>query len=441
MARPTASMTAREVARAINAAHGEIRVNSLGPELQRSILRLIQAAGDDGVILALKRYRAAYLRAELHRDPATLRAFDRASQRLDHYISRLGAAEAETLRREFAQRARAVHADRETLRTEAREASARASQRRAGQSTGDALELGAALIQRTFIERLRDVVRRLKAGTALAGDERTLLQGYRKLRSVIGGEWHEGWDDVYRYARANATSIAQAERRYIQALREFEAASAAGDPDALRRARQALKDAQSGRSGFHSKIKGTLGEAYAPRWSAWREQRESLIEAAGRLATSLPGNWEVRTFAGNVRLDDAEAWDEVILLVGRTAPGGPPEAKLFMAAQYKVEKQVTAIKQVTERDVIRESAGLQRTQLPLLTIDGQREAFALTPMPADESTYRYIFNAEEGRISAKDIATLRRVNVQVQQMTLDVTLTEFNAVADGIIAAIARALE
>lgn len=154
---------------------------------------------------------------------------------------------------------------------------------------------------------------------------------------------------------------------------------------------------------------------------------DSWREVAGLEARTLGRGWEVRRVVGDLYIDGAESWDEAILLVNPRMK----QAKLFLAAQYKVEKQVTALKQV-QNDALRETTP---GRLPKLTF--RDEAYALVPMGPGKPSHRYIFNAEGGKVSAADITRLRAAGLEVQQLNLNLSVAEVDEVMAVLMDAVA----
>ena len=411
-------------------------VRRLGAKLQRPLLRLAEGPDGEKIVATMERYLLAVRRAELHGDAVANGELDRAGSALKKLLEKQSDLQAVVLHREIYLR-RLMYVDKAGFAEALEKATAQARKRLLKAGMPDAAELGAAFIQRTFIDRLRAALSTLKSGASLAREELQLLRAYRKFRAVIGAEWTAGWDSIFRYVREQAPEIASAERRYLNAMEGLENALKRGETKAIRAARQALTDAKQSRSGYFSKIKGLLGEAYVPRWSNWTLQREAFLEKAQGIAERLGPKWKVRHAVGDIRLDGKEAWDEAIFLV-REDTG---EARLFVAAQFKAEREISAAEQVG-RDIAREAGGLAETpKLSFLTIPGEAQPFALLPLPPGETAHRYVMSAAGGTLRESRLKFLEAIGVQVNHMDLDVSLDEFDAMVSAIIAAAAKTVE
>jgi hypothetical protein len=425
---------ARELVRRISALGREeiTQIVRLSPRTVNAYLRLLEGNPSHELVSAVSDYLKAASRAELHPDPVILDMFRQADDRLGKEIAALNGPEKALLAREHAQRRAALLTDPGELASQA-EAELEQARTRIPRPGGQVLDVVAARLQHGFFTRLREVA--ALGSSSWTEDQRLLISGYEKLTSVIGGAWREGWEPAFTYLSQNLAELAQRGKRLKAAREALQQALAAGNPAAVAAAKQAELAARQSAGGYLSKVKGLIGEAYVPRWKNWLIQIESFEEVAQRAAAELPGQWTVRPIAGNLRLDGAETWDQAILLARAGSPGSPPRAKLFLAAQFKVEKQVTALEQV-ERDAIRETATSAERALPFLTFegpDGRVEGWFLEPMPAGQQSHRYVFNASGGRFSQADILRLRQAGIKVEQLNLDVSTAEMDAVANTLL--------
>jgi hypothetical protein len=293
----------------------------------------------------------------------------------------------------------------------------------------------AAAIEREGAERLRQVA--LDRSTPAAIAKSTAID---RISSVIGTAEDGGWQGACTYLAENATGIAEAERSYAQAVtRAAQQPSAAADA--------ALEAAARSRAGYHSKLKGLLGEAYAARCAEWVDLREAFFELAARRAEELnraarragsPTRWEVVTARDTLRIDGREAWDEAVLIVEKLRPGmGRPRAELVVAAQYKVENRVSALAQI-ERDVAREAGTVPGQAVVSFEVEGGAQRnFTLLPTGGANRPTRVLFNAEGGTVPAKQAAAFAGGAVQAQRGVLKASVSEFGAVADELMAATA----
>jgi hypothetical protein len=404
----------------------------LSPRTVNSYLRLLEGNPSHELVSAVSDYLKAASRAELHPDPVILDLFREADDRLGKEIAALSGPEKALLAREHAQRRAALLTDAGELASQA-EAELERARTRIPRPGGQVLDVMAARLQHGFLTHLREVAA-LGSSSWVQG-QRLLMSGYRKLSSVIGVGWREGWEPAFTYLSQNLGELAQRGKRLKAAREALQQALAVGNPAAVAAATEAELAARQSAGGYLSKLKGLIGEAYVPRWKDWLVQIESFEEVARREAAELPGQWTVRSIAGNLRLDGAETWDQAILLTRAGSPGSPPRAKLFLAGQFKIEKQVTALEQV-ERDAIRETATSAERALPFLTFegpDGRIEGWFLEPMPAGRQSHRYVFNASGGKFSKADILRLRQAGIKVEQLNLDVSTAEMDAIANVLL--------
>lgn len=426
-----AVLSPRDTARLITRLGRELatRITSLGPRQMNAYLRLLAVDSSPEVVSAVNSYLQLAKRAAKHPDPFVLDAFQKADDTLAQYLPKLDAAERVLLEQEHAQRRAALLLGDAELEVLAKKERRRVAARLASQERL-LVDHGAALLQGRF----HDLVRGAAALPAAARTARQhlLLSAYGKLTSVIGEEWADGWGPAFVYLSRWADDIAPHARQLLAAREAREKALAAGDTTAALLARQAETAARQRAVGYLSKVKGLLGEGYVPRWRHWRLLRMGYQEIADRAAARMPGKWVARTFVGDLRLGTEEVWDEAILLIGgRTRE---VRARLFLASQYKWEKRVTALNQIPN-DALRETAPGASTALPFLSYTGPdgAQGWFLEPMGVGEPSHRYLFNAAGGAISGPDIARLRATGLHVEQLTLDITMAESDAVIDALL--------
>ncbi|MDQ0605401.1 hypothetical protein QF037_009746 [Streptomyces canus] len=416
-----AQVPARQQAREIAelSAKSLRRIVQLGGTANAYIQVIAHAKHDPVVVTAVERYLLAARRAEKHADTATRGLFAKADDTLAQHLTGLTGPDFDLLRRETAQRRLAVLADPAELVADFGPLATRAAR------VSQDIDLGAAMMQRAFLDRLRAVAALDPA--QLTAAQQLLLSGRRKVLKVLGGEWADSWEPIFGHLRRYAVGIAERARQVRAAEAALESARKTGKTTAVRAAEQALRHAKRVLGGSTSKVKGLLGEAYVPRWSGWKVQMDSWREVAELEARALGREWEVRRVVGDLYIDGAESWDEAILLVNPRTK----QAKLFLAAQYKVEKQVTALQQV-QNDALRETTP---GRLPKLTFGD--EAYALVPMGPGKPSHRYVFNAEGGKVSAADIVRLRAAGLEVQQLNLNLSVAEVGELVAVLIDAVA----
>lgn len=406
------------------------KVVRLSPAVRGGFVRLIGAARHrSAVVAAVDQYLLASRRVESHADPAALAVFTRADAVLTQQLATVTGPDMDLLRRELAQRRATVLLDPAALEERLRVAAERQRRRLRARPGPDGADLHAALLQQRFFQRLRDVAARGPAGWT--SEQRSLLRGYRKLRAVLGSQWADGWETTFRHLRENAVGIAGAGRELRSAVSALDEARAGGSAVLVRAAEARVQRARRRAHGHLSRIKGHLGEAYVPRWSAWQIQVDGFLDLARREVARRPGHWEVRRVTGDLRIGGRQAWDEAVLLVRRDV--SPPSAELFLAAQFKVEKRVSALRQVHD-DARRETALVRHTAPVVLSFrSGDAiENVVLSPPGAGTASHRYVFNAAGGRFSAADVARLRQAGLDVNQLSLDVSVGEFDAVAEAL---------
>ena len=299
----------------------------------------------------------------------------------------------------------------------------------------------AAKIQRAAVERMRAAAAdRSTAAKAVVADAIDMLQ------SVIGPGHTEGWDAAFTYLADNIQQVKQVEERYAAAL-----SGVAKGQDQMAAAEQELKAALQQRQGLHSKLKGLLGEAYASRCEEFRLIRDAFLDLARHRVDLLNAEakrlgsatrWKAVTVRGDLRIDGLEVWDEAVLIVEELGPGTGrlPRAELVMAAQYKVERDVSALGQIT-RDVAREAGDVNRGALLSFTGEGGATfRFNLMASAPTRRPKRFFFNAS-GEKSVAGRAAFRAGQTQAQQGKLKASVDQFNAVADQLMASVPAALQ
>jgi hypothetical protein len=283
-----------------------------------------------------------------------------------------------------------------------------------------ARETALARLRVAFLDQIAALSHR---AAVFKGADETFFLAYRKLATTLGADLDSGWKQAFEYMADNADAI----RAYRTEIERLEAAIAKEtDLDKLAQLRDKALPATR-KSGVHSKLKGLLGELYVRRWRDWRLIKSSYLEVANRAARRLGKAWEAVPVTGGIFLGGAESWDEAILLVNRSRV--PPEAKLFMAAQFKVAVEPRALQQ-TLNDIVREDAS---RSLRIVLADKTEEMFLLTPLPPDQVAHRWVANAAGGSVPLDDIAKLYEKQVQVQLQTMPISVDEFNVITDRLL--------
>jgi hypothetical protein len=298
----------------------------------------------------------------------------------------------------------------------------------------------AAKIQRVAVEGMRAAAAdRSTAAKALVADAVDMMT------SVIGPGHTEGWDPAFNYLAENIQRIKAVEDRYAAAVAKV----GKGD-GSLQAAQEELRAALEQRGGLHSKLKGLLGEAYASRCEEFllirdafldlaRHRAEVLNAEAKRLGSSI--RWKAVTVKGDLKIGTREVWDEAVLLVQEVGPGvRRPKAELVMAAQYKVERDVSALPQIT-RDVGREAGTADKAAVLSFTDEsGATFNYELSPSAPTRRPKRFFFNAS-GEKSVAGRAEFAAGGTQAQQGKLKASIDQFNAVADQLLASVRAATE
>lgn len=309
---------------------------------------------------------------------------------------------------------------------------------KAGTAAFEAAQSGTvAKVQRLGINRIREAL----ADRTTAVKAR-IAEAFDMLTSVIGPSHTEGWDAAWAYLAKNGQGISEAEEAYAGLLARAQKGESVADE---------LKSAAARRNGYRSKVKGTLGEAYATRCSELADLRDAFFELAqhrvdelNKLAkrSSSGRRWKVITAKGDIRIDGLEAWDEAVLIVEELRPGmtGLPKAELVMAAQYKVEKEVSALNQI-RRDAGREAGDV--THAAHFSYPGEGGAllsYELLPSVPTRPAKRFLFHAagEESILGRK---VFEAGDIEAQAASFKASLDQFNAVADELLASAAEAFK
>jgi hypothetical protein len=380
----------------------------------------------------MERFAAACERVRVSVDTTSVASFEREANALENLATKLNAGERDELLAELRLRRTAI----KEVKSAPADASMAITRPKPGTAHYNAIRAGeAAKIQREASERLRASALDRTTPAAIAKSD-----AIDRITAVIGDAQTEGWNPAFEYLAENSEKIAGAERRYADAAAKV---AKGGDAKAVKE----LEAAAKSRDGYHSKVKGLLGEGYASQCKEFLDLREAFYDLAKhrvaelnrqarRLGTDV--EWEVVLAKGTLKIDGKEAWDEAILIVEKLRPGlKRPRAELVMAAQYKVEQRVSALAQIKD-DVTREAGKLGTPAIFSHTVEGgaQRNYVLMASDPTNRPT-RFLFNAEGGSLSKQQIETFARGNVQAQQGTLRMSVDQFDTVADELLAATA----
>ena len=195
--------------------------------------------------------------------------------------------------------------------------------------------------------------------------------------------------------------------------------------DSIRSAAQAAqKGNKAALLGHLSSVRGLLGEAYALLSPVWRTRHRRALREARKLARKLGPDYEVLAISqleNKISLSLKEGADQMILIVNRKKQ----EAITFLSAQVKTAETSEAVAQVLN-DVFKRE--LSPAGLLEFVYEGQPQAFKLVQHEA-VTARRYILNAAESRIPGADLDLLRKLGVQVSEVVLDMSVSQFSLLA------------
>jgi hypothetical protein len=405
----------------------------IGGSVPGPLVLLMRQSGE--AFDAVTRFTRASERLRVSADEAALAAFRREAEVLEDLAPKLPLEERNALLAELRLRRAPYEPPAPAATTEA------ITRPKAGTALENAVRgAEASRLQAAASVRLRRAA--ADRGSAAAIEKSDAID---RIGGVIGGAEGDGWQPAYEYLTTNAQAIAQAEQRYSAAI---DALAKGQGPKA--QLEKELADALTARRGFHSKLKGILGEAYASRCGEWLDLRDAFFElathrvgqlnrAARRVDPDNPVLWEVVSAKGRLYIDSLEAWDEAVLIVERLRPGMNrlPRAELVVAAQYKVEKRVSALKQIAH-DAEREAGAPGAPAIFTQVLEnGAKRSYQLIPPAGTSQPTRFLFNAEGGTVSAAEVARFTQGKLRAQQGTLRASVGQFGLVADEMLAATA----
>jgi hypothetical protein len=404
---------------------------ALGRNLPAAFVALLRHSPETAA--AVDRYLASIERLKVSSDAGALAIFRAEADLVEASAARLTGAEREAIRAEV----RAGRAHAEVVATGSLRPGEVAPNHVTRPKFGQKNYLGRLAEEAGRIERkAAELMRKAADGGGIRG---TAID---RIGRVVGPTAEGGWRPVAEYLAENQATVAKAERRYAAATR------AAKERPGGASARE-LQVATKARQGYHNKVKGALGEAYVSRCAEWTDLRGGFVDVARRRAAQLnqmavrqgsPTRWTtlVATLDGRISIDGKDAWDEAVLIVEQVRPGMNRlrRAELVAAAQYKVEKRVSALEQVIS-DVERERGGMGGQARLTYRVSGATSNFNLLPTGGAHRPTRLIFNADGGKLSAAAEAAFKANNVQVWRGVLKASVAEFDIVADELLAAAA----
>ena len=415
------------------------RMSQIGSEHTASLLTL--AGRDAASAAAVRDFLKAIAATSGHGNPLAVQALADAQSRLRPLIKSLPRETRQMIEVELEHRALLTLTSTEEL--EALVAKSRQRITATGLDAGTSALAG--LMHRQFKEQIRELLRQA-AKRAVSIEEAALVGGYRRLTTVIGDEWRQGWSDIYAYLCNNADAIARRGKDIEAATAAQALVHQAGDAFRMRAAAKALDRARDSLGGYRNKIKGLVFEAYVPRWDGWLQvinRAETLAQAQLRELAGNRKDWTSRRVIGSLRLDGREIWDEAVILTREAQAVEPAQAVLVMSGQYKAQKLVTGPGQIPA-DWWREFGGeTSRGRAPVLSfhIDGkpQLNAYNLVPSPSGAASLRYLATAAGGSFPADLLTALARHNIAVQQLSTDLGNTELDQIVDALVRAVLAA--
>jgi hypothetical protein len=401
----------------------------LGTETSASLLTL--AERDAASAALVHDYMTAAARTYDHADVLARQALQHADERLRPLIKQLPPDMRQLLSAQLDHRRLLILATEQELEQQMATSAGRAIRT----ELKDGTSALAASTHRRFIEQTRALLR-ASAVRPVSVEEADLLAGHRRLQTVLGDDWLESWSSVYTYLCRNADSILAHAEELKAATAGLDAARDAG-AYAVRSAARRLTSARRRLGGHRSNIQGRVLEGYIPKWDRWIAEVNRVTQLAEEELQRLPDGWSSRRVTGGIWLDDAEVWDEAILLLRDATSGNKPLARLYMAAQYKAEKVLSAPDQVM-RDILREVGGSTPGRAPVLRIrlDGRPVAYNLIPNPTGAPSLRYLANAAGGTVPSPELQQLASHGVALKQLTVDLRLNELDRIVDNLILAL-----
>jgi hypothetical protein len=301
-----------------------------------------------------------------------------------------------------------------------------------------AVQFGSTGAADAIADVLRSSVRRaLRDGAALVQDAEKLQSAVYGLIAKVGRgrEFRQAFRTFHQVVKTDEDALIEA---FAYLFR---------NQQGVRAARAALRKNRESYMGYLRKLQGTLFEAYAARSRAWLSATGKKLREARELAATLGPGWKAIRVTGGLRIGGREAWDEAILIVRQQKDRTAGEAILFMAAQFKAEKQLSAIRQ-TIRDAAREADSLtpyaeafSSSPNVITAVKGGKElAFTLVPSPGGVPTYRYIVNTAGTAIDEQEMALLAQLGAVVEHLELGITAQGMTALADAFAKAALKAL-
>lgn len=287
----------------------------------------------------------------------------------------------------------------------------------------------AEAVEQTAIDRTEAAL--VQALTERSGDMievgATASVAYQRMAALVA-PGAGGWGDLAALCHRQRDKIV----REARVLREgYRDAAALPAGSAARRALE--RELTRSHSGVRWQLRGMLGEIFLRHWPAWQRMCADRLADANLLAHRIGHGLEAEHFAGRLRIDGLEAWDEAILLLDEARQ----LAALHTGVQMKVERIVSAFKQLIA-DRARETG--RRIGPPTIELlrDGRWVRYASLPLPPDTEVYRYVFFAGGATVRQAHLRQLALTQIRAHAFELDLSLAAFDALALEVMWAVER---
>jgi hypothetical protein len=289
---------------------------------------------------------------------------------------------------------------------------------RVGEIVREILALDAAVVTKTW-----DVFRTHLG--ALAGTESLAFKAFQRISDPLG-PLDKRWEWLIEYVQKDPAAIAAAGEEISAGLQKL-----ATLPKGSAARSELLRQLQSPNAYFY-KIRGILGELYLAKFPGLLAEMGEQLADARRIAAELGEGWQAKHVIGDIRIDSLEAYDQAVVIMNKNTG----EVMIHSAVQMKVEAGgVTAFRQI-ERDITREVSArglsaLERTRLPVATIEieGEQLAMSLVPPVDGMMTRRYVYMAEGGTVGPADAKRMEQLGVEVRAMAVDLPVSWFDTLA------------
>ena len=272
---------------------------------------------------------------------------------------------------------------------------------------------------------INDFLNELASRGTLTAVQRSAMETFQRMLAVTPHQVAD-WEELVAYLAEHAKKIS-ADAAKLHKLLEQQATAKPGSSLA-----KSLPKKINEVSGFRNKIKGFLGEIYLANWHRWHEQLEFAFQNAQRMARfEMSPGYEAVRISGGLKIDGREAWDAAVLLINRRERS----VVLHTAAQVKVEKELSALKQII-RDRLREVGKDKSIPRVEVLINGRWEKFVLQKLPDGAETERFIFAAQGAKTYERHMRRLEGHMLQSRVMEMDIPYTGFDNLSHQLMFAV-----